>query len=312
MAPDGHPSAEGNAVEARLPVLDLLARPLRGDREHQVLCAGELLDLPGSPIFALADALNLTFVPCSEQGPACNPASNAAAFVQNEAGRSRYDLTAPYGWLTQIFARTRHAALVHDSLAALLAPVEPASIAWLPASERGGAYRVDPGDYHPLDSEIGDLPEVLGALAGDWDRYFIPYNPGVPDGFAGFAASSLGVQFDNPYYGRLFLENAAHAETLITSSPRDIAIYSPAIPTALATHDQLVTDVVVDPDAPAVERPGQFEVIYVDAPLAGVDHPPPRVVRFPTYEGAGHAVTLDASAQLLHDVEAWLGPPVGP
>ncbi len=300
--PGEDPAAPGLA--ARQFGHQALLQPLVGG-SSQFLIAGELLDLPGSPIFELADSLDMTFTPCSEQGPNCNPVTNAAGFVF-EAGRSRYDLAAPYGWLDDIFARTRHAALAHDSLAALLAPVEPVSIAGLPASERGGAFRVDPGDSHPLDSEVGDLPQQLGALAGDWDRYFIPYNPGAGSSFGSFEASALGVQMGNPHFARLFLENAVYVETLITSSRRDIAIYSPAIPDALALQSDLLEAAWIDAESPAeAARPGELVLEYRAVTLAGAPAPPQRVIRFPTYD-ASHAVTLERSAELREDIQAWI------
>ena len=121
-----------------------------------------------------------------------------------------------------------------------------------------------------------------------------------------FEAKSLGVQMDNPYFGRLFLENAVYVETLITSSPRDIAIYSPAIPDALAQHVELVEAAWIDGESPAeAPRPGEIVLEYREGTVAGAPAPPQRVIRFPTYD-ASHAVTLERSAELRADIEDWI------
>ncbi|MCA9691737.1 MAG: hypothetical protein KC636_19185, partial [Myxococcales bacterium] len=75
--------------------------------EPQLLQSGVLLEADGSPIWALAAEVGETFVPCSELGPNCSPYLNVLGFVEQDAGRSRYDLDAPATWLSSYLNRTR-------------------------------------------------------------------------------------------------------------------------------------------------------------------------------------------------------------
>ena len=238
--------------------------------------------------------LGLTFKPCSAQGPDCLPWQNAVQFVENTAGRSRYDLDAPKSWLTDLFAAKKAGLSDLAYLAAVLG-VPPADVPLLPAGARTGAFRMIAVGSYPADS--GTI-SALGTLEA-WDRYYIPFLAESNNAIRSALADHVGIGADDPHYARLFLHNLAHVNTLITAAQRDIAIYAPSIPLALATHEDIVESVQSSKD--------EFSVQYLGAPFPDEPAPGLRVVRTPTYD-ASHAVSLDQPAALRDDVAAWLAP----
>jgi hypothetical protein len=270
----------------------ILIQPSLGGLQRTI--AGQLLDLPGSPIFKLAEELGATFEPCSEQGPDCLPWQNAAQFVESTAGRSRYDLDAPSTWLVDLFAAKKAGLSDLTKLAALLG-LPPASVPLLPAEARGGAFRMIGVGSYPAD---GGTVSMLGALE-PWDRYYIPFLAESNNAIRSALADHIGIGADDPHFAALFLHNLVHVDTFITAAERDIAIYAPSIPLALATHGDIVDSVQSLAD--------EFHVVYKGAPFPDEPAPGTRVVRFPTYD-ASHAVSLDQPTALRDDVAAWLAP----
>ena len=268
----------------------ILIQPSLGDLQRDI--AGDLLDLPGSPVFQLADELGLTFVPCSQQGPDCLPWANAVQFVESTAGRSRYDLAAPSLWLADLFAAKKAGLSDLGHLEQILG-LPPASVALLPAAERAGAFRmVGVGSYPP----DGGTIDALGELA-PWDRYYIPFLAEANNAIRSPLADHVGIGAGDPHFGALFLHNLAHVDTFITAARRDIAIYAPAIAPTLASYAALVDDVEV--------LPGELRVTYTDAPFPDEPAPGQRTITFPEFD-ASHAVSLDQPVALRDAIADWL------
>lgn len=268
----------------------ILIQPSIGDLQRGV--AGKLLDQPGSPVFQLADELGLTFVPCSQKGPDCQPWANAVQFVESTAKRSRYDLQAPSIWLADLFA-AKKAGLSQLPFLEQILGLAPASVPLLAAGERAGAFRISALNSYPADS--GDIVE-LGALA-PWDRYYIPFLAESNNAMRSPLADNVGIGAGDSHYGALFLHNLAHVDTFITAAQRDIAIYAPSIPPTLALYEDLVADVAT--------VPGEIQVQYVAAPFPGEPDPGLRPIKFPEFD-ASHAVSLDQPVALRDAVADWL------
>ncbi|HEY0135832.1 MAG TPA: hypothetical protein VGB85_17225 [Nannocystis sp.] len=270
----------------------ILIQPSLGGLQRTI--AGQLLDLPDSPIFKIAQELGATFKPCSEQGADCLPWQNAVQFIENTVARSRYDLDAPNTWLTDLFAAKKAGLSDLLKLEAVLG-LPPASVPLLPAEARGGAFRMIGLGSYPAD---GGTISMLGALE-KWDRYYIPFLAESNNAIRSALADHVGIGPDDPHFAALFLHNLAHVDTFITAAERDIAIYAPSIPPLLATYTDIVDSVE--------SLPGEFHVFYKDSPFPDEPAPGTRVVRFPTYD-ASHAVSLDQPTALRDDVAAWLAP----
>jgi hypothetical protein len=268
----------------------VLIQPGLGSRQTEI--AGELLDLPGSPIWALAAETGKQFIPCSDQPPWCVAWDNAIAFVEEDALRSRYDLAASNLWLSNSFALTQARLSDVDALAAVLG-VAPAGIAGILPEARGDAFRmVSAFEYPPDNGTIGEL----GALAA-YDRYYMPFQVDVNLTFRGATANSIGVGAGDNHYVTLLLHNLIHVDTFITAADRDVAIYAPSIPPLLATFTDQVAEVT--------QAPGEFTVSFTEDPFPDAPAPGSRTVRFPGYD-ASHSVAVDQAAGLRDDVEAWL------
>jgi hypothetical protein len=278
----------------------VLIQPALGGRQRTI--AGAQFDAPGSPIHQLGDDLGLDFVPCSEKGPNCEPWANAIAFVEAAAGRSRYDLSQPVTWLDDIFAAIKSGLSDLARLEAVLG-VAPAAVPGLPADQRGGAFRIKGQNTYPPD---GGTVGELGALP-PWDRYYLPFLSEANDLFRSPLADFIGVDPTHDHFGALFLRELAHVDVFLTAALRDVAIYAPSIPPALATYDELVAGVTVDPDAPVdAERPGEVRVEYLPGAHPDLPDPGVRRIRFPTYD-ASHSVAHDQPVALRDDLGAWLG-----
>ena len=179
----------------------------------QRVFAGQLLDLPGSPVFQLAAELGLPFTPCSQQGPDCLPWQNAVNYVEKTAARSRYDLEASNTWLTNLFAAEK-AALSHLPILEQVLGLDPATIPRLPAGQRDGAFRMIGVGSYPAD---GGTIAQLGELAA-WDRYYLPFLAESNNAIRSALADHVGIGPDDPHFIDLFLKNLVHVDTFITAA----------------------------------------------------------------------------------------------
>lgn len=269
----------------------VLIQPGIGDMQRAV--AGELLELPGSPVHALAAELGLQYTTCALKPPDCDPWANAVTFIESTAQRSRYDLEAGSAWLVNSFALTKARLSDLVALEAVLG-VAPTSIAGLLPADRTDAFRMgSPGNYPGDGGTIGSL----GALA-DWDRYYLPFSAEINVAFRSGIANFTGVGAGDDHIVSLMLHNMVYVDTFITASTRDVAIYAPSIPATMAAYDKSEVEAVIVGE-------GEFTVEYAGSPYPGEPPPGARTVRFPVYD-ASHSVAVDQPAQLRDDVAAWL------
>lgn len=260
----------------------------------QKLSAGELFEQPGSVVDLFAAELGLDYVPCAEQQGPCSPYSHAHDFIE-AAGRSPYDTSAPLAWLSDLFALV-NARCNDTAIVEALLDVPLADIPDMAPAARSQAWRSVYEDTYPSDAEAGDLDETLGALT-PWDRYFLVFEYGALGRFTGFEASQHEVEPDDPHYGEHLLRNLLWVDTLITSTERDLVVYTPALPNALREYAAIVANVEVEP--------GEWTVEYRADAFAEWPAPGLRTVRVPSY-AAGHAISMDAPGQLVADVGAWV------
>lgn len=258
--------------------------------------AGLHFEQPGSPVDLLAAELGLDYVPCSEKQLPCDAYANALAFV-SAAGRSPYDTAAPTAWLDDLFALVTARCSERAVVEALLGVPLDDIPALLPEARASSAWRlVDPLAY-PSDAALGDLPDELGPLA-PWDRYFLVFEVGALAQFRGLAAQQLDVAPDDAHFGELLLHDLAWVDTLITSATRDLAVYTPALPDALTSYATIVEQVEVVGET--------WTIHYAPGAFADLPELDARTIHVPSYD-ASHAVSMDAPAELLADVAAWLG-----
>jgi hypothetical protein len=289
---------------------------------------GELFDQPGSVIFDIAADTGQTFVPCSAQGPGCDPYANALGFVESVAGRDRFAYPYPYDWL---FGRIDSLGpkLSTVALAAELFGADLLAVDLLYADARAQAYRVptfapapppELGFVHPAALLLrrepsfsggpalpldGDFPATFGQLQS-WDTYYLPSNYVVLETFYGETAANFDIDPYSPTNASAFLRNAVYVKTFITNAAYDLAIWGPAIPPTLADFDDVVVGVAHDQLGPArAERPGQIVLDYAEGAF-GLGPGESRTIRFPFYAEASHTVTLNQPAELLADVGQWL------
>jgi hypothetical protein len=310
----------------------VLIEPLLSGND-QFRVAAALWESPASVIDGIAAATHTTFTRCAEQPPtaACDPFANALQYVDTTAGRDVYAYSKPRNWMARRFAGAGD-VLQRVQALSLLTGVDVAAIPELYASERDQAYRVIAGDEPPSDlrdphlmrrvrpgealrrraegaMHPGDLADTFGMLHA-WDRYFVGCSDEVNEAFYANAAVRAGFPVDplDDRIGGLFLHNAALVETFVTDAATDLVIYAPALPGALAMHDELVASVAYDADAPAgTARPGELVLTYRPEALTDVAMRAVVRVRFPHYERSGHAVALFQPAALRADVAEWLG-----
>jgi hypothetical protein len=273
----------------------ILIQPALGGEQRVV--AGQLLDLPDSPVFKLADELGFPFTPCSDQGPDCLPWQNAVDYVEDTAARSRYDLEASNSWLSDLFASEK-ADLSHLPILEQILGLPPATVAQLPADQRPGAFRmIGIGSYPPDGGTISQLGELPA-----WDRYYLPFLAEANNAIRSPLADNVGIGPDSPHFLDLFLQNLVHVDTFITAAGRDIAIYPPSIGPTLAGHDAIVASV----ESP----PGALIIHYQQNACPDDPEPAPdsREIRFPPYDSS-HSVALDQPVALRDDIAAWLAGP---
>ena len=283
-------AAEVAAVFSR----QILIQPALGGEQR--VFAGQLLDLPGSPVFQLAAELGLPFTPCSQQGPDCLPWQNAVNYVEKTAARSRYDLEASNTWLTNLFAAEK-AALSHLPILEQVLGLDPATIPRLPAGQRDGAFRMIGVGSYPAD---GGTIAQLGELAA-WDRYYLPFLAESNNAIRSALADHVGIGPDDPHFIDLFLKNLVHVDTFITAAARDIAIYAPSIGPTLASHDDIVANIDTSADTLTIHY---HPTAFPDDPEAPPDA---RTIRFPAFDSS-HSVAIDRPVELRDAVAAWLGP----
>lgn len=289
---DPEVAAWGPAEVAGIFGRQVLIQPGLGDRQRAI--AGALLDLPDSPVFALAAELGLQFVPCSMKPPDCDAWQNAVSFIEGSAQRSRYDLEASNTWLGDSFAVTK-ARLSDVTLLEAVLGVPPAEIAGILPADRVDAFRMgSPGSYPGDGGTIG----MFGDLA-PWDRYYLPFVSEANSVFRAPLANYVGVGAGDDVFVRLLLHNLVYVDTFITAAARDVAIYAPSIPPTLAAFEE-VAAVMVGAEA--------FTVEFAAAGWPDAPDPGARTVRFPAYDSS-HSVAVDQAVALRDDVEAWLAEP---
>lgn len=259
----------------------LLQPRLSSEDQNQV--AGALLEAPESPLWDVAEATGVPFVPCAQVGPTCDPYDHALAFI-GSAGRDYYDLRQPAGWTLARYAELepafQDAAVMETALG-----VAPLAIEGLPAEERGGAFRLR--DASP---QAEALAVELGALAPA-DRYHrIELFDLLGAPFVSAEAQALGIDRRDRRWGALFLENLRSVRTFVSEAPNDVVILSAALPGALARYDELVQSAGAAPDG--------LEVRYADGET--------RIVSLRAYPASGHSITLHEPEQLAQDIDDWL------
>lgn len=172
--------------------------------------------------------------------------------------------------------------------------VDARTIAWLGAPARADAHRLVGTSDCMAAYDAQPMIDALGAL-GENDAYFV------------YAADSGYVEPDRPWEdhnGYRFLANAQYVRTFMTNAAKDPTLCAPAIPVALATFDDAVSDVVYDSAAPAgAARPGTVTIHYQPDWIGSDDTV--REIRFPTYPESGHMVPAWQPAEILEDVRAW-------
>jgi hypothetical protein len=153
-----------------------------------------------------------------------------------------------------------------------------------------------------------EMAAVFGALQ-PWDRYYVDLNYDITNAFAWNKATlrNYPLHFQSsPLYGKMFLENAAWAETFSTNAAWDSVVYTAAMPGAFALHTDVLSNVQLDTAwPPGAARPGRIVLTYRPSSVPG-STVPTRTIRFPKYLLSGHAVTLTESMEMLDDVIEWL------
>lgn len=153
-----------------------------------------------------------------------------------------------------------------------------------------------------------ELTAVFGSLR-PWDRYYLDLNYDITSAFRWNKATLRSYPLDfrsSPYFGEMFLENAAWVETFATNAAWDSVVYTAALPGALALHADMLEDVHLDEEGPpGAARPGRIVLTYLPAAVPG-SAVTTRSIRFPSYLLSGHAVTMTEPMEMLDDVIAWL------
>lgn len=309
---------------------------------NQTKVAGEMFEKPGSIIHQLASEVGLTYEGCSQlpEDQSCEPEYHAQGWVAEVAARDLYNVAEPAGWIDDISLVIDEQLERPEDLAQLLL-TDPTTIDGLWSGNRKRGYRWGdipetestalglaaglPGGAeaffampYPLrqrlkkpaaagqafaESVVDALEEVFGELY-DWDEHYVSTHYMITTTFYTFDSLMMKMDPSADIYGELFLYDAAFQSMFITRAAKDIVIYAPAIPGALALHDTLVTSVehVVEGDGP---RPGEIRVVYRDGAFEGAEIPGEVRVRFPDYLLSGHPVEATEPQEFLEDVEAW-------
>lgn len=298
MSADPHKEVIKQQFFATVMVQPLIA----GEKQFQA--SGELLEIPGSPIYEVETETGVNYSPCSQYNPGCEPHNNALQYLQ-KAGRDMYSYRRPYNWL---FDYTDPGAqkMVELNLFKKLIQNDPAEIDWLYASNRTKAFRYSGGYLKNAVADIsrvplsvrteieynknaiqpmlaGNLDQTFGVLPS-YDEYFIDLHTDVTSIF--YYASTTPYSDIN---GDMFLENLRDVRTFITQAEEDIIIYAPGLPLSLKEFDG-VSDVTVDDN--------DFTVKYTDNTEV--------TVKFPFFPASSHSVSVNQPEQFYNEVNEWL------
>jgi hypothetical protein len=322
------------AVIARQFSHQILVQPaITGEYQEQV--AGGMFEAEGSVIFQLADEVGESYIPCRNKSnqEECNPESNAFEFVADIAGRDLYMYSKPADWMAGYFNNASR--LVQNTYN--LISITDFNVTLLPelyANTRRNAYRLWdlsggtdlrienlpwPERYQvqtrlraqtkveKSTQDIRDMPLVFGSLQ-PWDFYHVGLNYDSNWAFyinvarhRGYDIYPLGTAI-----GELFLKNVIHVKTFITNAKYDLVIYSPAIPPALAMHNDILNSAIHDHSNPSTERPGSIILSYRGEAFPELGNIGTRVIRFPRYTSSCHCVPLTQPKEIFRDVLIWL------
>jgi len=291
--------------------------------EYQYETQEKMWTRPGSPLYQIGEEVGIPYDPEVYLDP--------YDFVDEVAGRDVYIYTKPRDWLNGFFNNAGVLLRFVQNLS-LVTGVDVTAIPELYASARGNAYRMISTDY-PLTleprtdcpitrqlfevparleapnvrQEPGDMDEVFGTLQ-PWDRYFIGTNY-----YSNWAFHVLNValvrgydiHFREPRYGRMFLKNVAHIHTFITNAAYDLVVYTAALPSSLAKHNDILASVQHITQGTQV-RPGKIVLHYQSSAFPGLPNLNKKTIRFPFYDKSCHAVSLTQPEAIFTDVSNWL------
>lgn len=210
-----------------------------------------------------------------------------------------HHLAKPPGWMAGLATQARQALSTDEGFRRLIG-VEPTAISGLARAERRGAFRG--ADLTEVEADLSNLERSLGALP-DYDHYFLSqaaYADPLRD-------TDYGGQ-DTPSikFGRFFLRNLVHVKTFVTRALLDSVINADRLPAALAEFasedDAPISGVALDVEPrDGYARPGWITITYTGRQF-DVEPNAVRVIRFPTYADAGHAVSACDPEGLFLDV----------
>lgn len=269
----------------------------------QRITAGEAFEGPDSPLLDLAEELGVPYQTCAELGGACNPYGHAHTYATTH-DRSPYDTRSPASWLVDILdlvALRLNATADVDALLGLDTDLLDA-LPQMSAAERGPAWRSVSTTAFTPDAQAGDWPDLGGELQ-PWDRYFVTFHHEVFNEFDSSAAAALGIDPIDEHFGERFLTNLAWVDTLITQTPHDLVVYTPALPAAFETY-AMVSEVEVEVEE-GPEGDARWHVSYSPGAVPQRPELDLRTITAPRYT-ASHAISADAPEKFLADVEAWL------
>jgi hypothetical protein len=251
--------------------------------------SGLLFEAEGSVLDTLAAEVGGTYTRCDFDG--CKPYFNALNLVA-EWGRSGYDYREAAGWLDRRLEMTSALLDTREGTSELLT-ADPESLPELGPGARTDAWRLSAPDSVAVEDDWAT--RVLGELNPD-DRYFVPFNDSVFSAFSSDSAEQLGIDWLDPSYATLFLDNCRTVDTLLTRASYDLVNYSPGLIAALSEYDALAS-LELD-ETSADERPGVLRLHYGDGGEVRV--------RSPQY-ASGHGVISGQPEQLATDIGEWLG-----
>lgn len=214
-----------------------------------------------------------------------------------------HHLGKPAGWLAALAEQGRSALATEQGFGRLIG-VDPRSIAGLDPGARMGAVRG--ADLTDAPADLSYLVSTLGELPSH-DHYYlnrVRYGSALDDTDYG------GQDTTSIKFGRFFLRNLPHVETFITRALLDSVINADRLPAALAEFvaepDAILAEVTLDLDErPGIERPGWIQLRYTGNQFE-VQPNTSRVIRFPTYRDAGHAVSASNPRELYLDIRDFM------
>ena len=281
---------------------------------------GELLEKPGSPVYAIAQETGQTFVPCSEQQVKCDTWNNALNFIRGKAKREAYKYNEAVDWINKI-SDWYIVVLLSIKNHTLLTSFDPRNIALMYSTERTNAYKIKSGagdsDLHhgdilpgkimlkkhckksvQLGALIGAEDEFISAFGalGSEDRYFVDCNDPIYDIY-GNRTDETAVFGPGTVIGKMFLEDLLYANTFITNTAYDLVCYAPAIQLAIGTYEEVASVTSANESINLTIKDGAFG----QAGERSVTIP------FPTYSNSGHPVEANEPVKFMKDVKSWLG-----